>query len=171
MDERSTFAQPDSSEHEARYHATTQWVLATAQEEFSDPSRISSRINHFKTAERWLQANFSQRVVDAGAFPGNMELLDGVRKEDTRLFVVMDPEDSTHYIAVNLVIFYTETNAQLGHRTPEESIVVAEDALAHLLRQWQGSGTSDGFLAIVSTSMGTSIHTFKAKEGLVSLSV
>lgn len=106
--------------------------------------------------------------MDAGQFPGKMELLDGVRKEDTRFLVAMDPEDSTQYIAVNLVIF-NNANAQIPKSPGLRPLVVAQDALAHLLRQWQRGGGSDGFLAIVSMSTESSVQVFRAKEGLVDL--
>jgi hypothetical protein len=97
-----------------------------------------------------------------------MELLDGVHKEDTRFFVAMDLEDSSHYIAVNLVIVSPQHG--LGSSSPDlRPIVVAQDALAHLLRQWQRGGVSDGFLAIVSIGTESSVQVFRAKEGLVDL--
>lgn len=132
---------------------------------------MASRTYQFEAAHQSLQANFPQaRVVDAGQFPGNMELLDGVRKEDTRFFVAMDLEDSSQYIAVNLVIFSTAANQQHTATCPElQPIVVAQDALAHLLRQWQRGGVSDGFLAIVSMGTESSVQVFRAKEGMVDL--
>lgn len=144
--------------------------MTTAQE---DPGsfRMASRTYQFEAAHQSLLANFPQaRVVDAGQFPGNMELLDGVRKEDTRFFVAMDSEDSSQYIAVNLVIFNTAANPQNKATCPEmQPIVIAQDALAHLLRQWQRGGVSDGFLAIVSRGTESSVQVFRAKEGLVDL--
>lgn len=132
---------------------------------------MASRTYQFEAAHQSLLANFPQaRVVDAGQFPGNMELLDGVRKEDTRFFVAMDSEDSSQYIAVNLVIFNTAANPQNTTTCPElQPIVIAQDALAHLLRQWQRGGVSDGFLAIVSRGTESSVQVFRAKEGLVDL--
>lgn len=146
---------------------SVQRVRMTAQED-SGTSRVTSPTSQFEAAERSLQANFPQaRVVDAGQFPGNMELLDGVRKEETRFLVAMDPEDSSQYIAVNLVIF--NNTRQIPTSPGLRPIVVAQDALAHLLRQWQRNGGSDGFLAIVSMSTESSVQVFRAKEGLVDL--
>ena len=168
LDDLNTYVVPDHFEDETRCQTSIQHVGLTAQE---DPSafRTASRTYQFEAAERSLRANFSHtRVVDAGQFPGNMELLDGVRKEDTRFFVAMDLEDSSHYIAVNLVIVNSQHG--LGSSSPDlRPIVVAQDALAHLLRQWQRGGVSDGFLAIVSIGTESSVQVFRAKEGLVDL--
>lgn len=173
LDELNTYVVPDPVENETRCQASViQHVGMTGQE---DPSafRTASRTYQFEAAERSLRANFPQtRVVDAGQFPGNMELLDGVRKEDTQFFVAMDLEDSSQYIAVNLVIFSGAVNPQhgLGATCPDlRPIVVAQDALAHLLRQWQRGGVSDGFLAIVSIGTESSVQVFRAKEGLLDL--
>ena len=84
--------------------------------------------------------------------------------------VAMDLEDSSQYIAVNLVIFNKTSNSQPIPSSPGvRPIVVAQDALAHLLRQWHRGGGEDGFLAIVSMSTESSVQVFRAKEGLVDL--
>lgn len=164
LDELNTYVIPDAFDSQT----TMQRVQMPARQD-SSTSCVTSRSSHFEAAEQSLQANFPQaRVVDAGQFPGKMELLDGVRKEDTRFLVAMDPEDSTQYIAVNLVIF-NNTNSQIPKSPGLRPIVVAQDALAHLLRQWQRGGGSDGFLAIVSMSTESSTQVFRAKEGLVDL--
>lgn len=102
----------------------------TADEDASTSRTASSRASYFEAAERSLQASFPQtRVVDAGQFPGKMELLDGVRKEDARFFVAMDPEDSSQYVAVNLVIYAAAGRPQLRCHSPGlRPIVVAQDA-------------------------------------------
>ncbi|KAG6354172.1 hypothetical protein INS49_004776 [Diaporthe citri] len=170
VDEPATYIVPGPFDNDMQCQAPLQRVRMTAQENTSQ-SRMASRTSQFGAAERSLQANFPQtRVVDAGQFPGNMELLDGVRKDDTRFFVAMNPEDSSQYIAVNLVIFRTTETSQLGCTSPGvRPIVVAQDALAHLLRQWQRGGVSDRFLAIVSMGTESSVQVFRAKEGLVDL--
>lgn len=169
VDELTTYVVPEQFDSQAQHHATMQLLLT---QEDTNSNEVLSRIRQFKEAERRLRANFPQtRIVDAGKFPGNMELLDGVRKEDTRFFVAMDSEDSSHYVAVNLVIFSAAMNSQRSHSALEQwPMVDAEDALAHLLRRWQVGGVSDGFLAFVSIGTDTSVHTFRAKEGLISLS-
>lgn len=174
MDDPATYVVPDPFDNATQYQTPIQNIRVAAPEDMVlSTSRMSSRTYQFEEAERSLQANFPQaRVVDAGQFPGNMELLDGVRKEDTRFFVAMSPEDSSQYIAVNLVIFSTESNPQNTlrcHSPGLRPIVVAQDALAHLLRQWQRGGVSDGFLAIVSLGAESSAQVFRAKEGLIDL--
>lgn len=170
VDEPATYVVPGPLDNDIQGQTPTQRVPITTQENTS-PSHMASRTSQFEAAERSLQANFPQtRVVDAGQFPGNMELLDGVRKEDTHFFVAMNPEDSSQYIAVNLVIFSTAGGSQLRCPSPGlRPIVVAQDALAHLLRQWQRGGVSDGFLAVVSMGTESSVQVFRAKEGLVDL--
>ncbi|KAI7774662.1 hypothetical protein LA080_008010 [Diaporthe eres] len=170
VDEPATYIIPGPFDNDIQSQAPMQRVRLAAQDNTS-ASHMMSRTSQFEAAERSLQANFPQtRVVDAGQFPGNMELLDGVRKEDTRFFVAMNPEDSSQYIAVNLVVFNTAVESPLGRTSPcLRPIVVAQDALAHLLRQWQRGGVSDGFLAIVSMGAESSVQVFRAKEGLVDL--
>ena len=170
MDDLATYVVPAPFENVTRCHEPIQHVRIMVQEDISS-SRMTSRSYQFEAAERSLQANFPQaRVVDAGQFPGNMELLDRVRKEDTRFFVAMNPEDSSQYIAVNLVIFSAGVNPPHNRPSPGlRPIVVAQDALAHLLRQWQRGGVSDGFLAIVTLGTESSAHVFRAKEGLIDL--
>ncbi|KAI3393984.1 hypothetical protein diail_3345 [Diaporthe ilicicola] len=164
-DEPTTYDIPGHLSYEDQCQAVMHRVQAQLD---TSPFEVA-RIHQFKAAERRLQTRFPQtRVVDAGEFPGNIKLLDGVRKEDTRFFVSMDPEDSTQYVAANLVIFSAEMKSQ---RSMPASMVVAEDALAHLLRQWQRDGVSDGFLAIVSIGIDTSVHIFRARGGMVGLSV
>lgn len=171
MRERNTYVVPDSYFDEPRCQTSTPQLRMAGQDN-PDAFRMASRTYQFQAAHQSLQANFPQaRVVDAGQFPGNMELLDGVRKEDTHFFVAMDSEDSSQYIAVNLVIYSAAVAPRHTTSTcPElQPIVVAQDALAHLLRQWQRGGVSDGFLAIVSMGTESSVHEFRAKEGLVEL--
>lgn len=170
VDEPATYIVPGPFDNDIQCQAPMQRLRLPSQENTST-SHTASRTSQFEAAERSLQANFPQtRVVDAGQFPGNMELLDGVRKEDTHFFVAMSPEDSSQYIAVNLVIFSTAGGSQLRCSSPGlRPIVVAQDALAHLLRQWQRGGVSDGFLAIVSMGTESSVQVFRAKEGLVDL--
>lgn len=169
-DDLTTYIVPDPLENTARCQTSIPHIRMTAEEAVI-ASRVTARTSHFETAEQSLQANFPQaRVVDAGQFPGNMDLLDGVPKEDTRFFVAMNPEDSSQYIAVNLVIFSAGVDSALGCTSPGvRPIVVAQDALAHLLRQWQRGGVSDGFLAVVSVGAESSAQIFRAKEGLVDL--
>lgn len=168
VDDLNTYFVPDSLDNEMQ--TSVQRVQMTARAN-SSSSLATSRTSQFQAAQQSLQANFPQaRVVDAGQFPGKMELLEGVRKEDTRFLVAMNPEDSTQYIAVNLVIFTTTGNPQLVPTSPGlRPIVVAQDALAHLLRQWQCGGVSDGYLAVVSMGTESSVQVFRAKEGLVDL--
>ncbi|KAL1853607.1 hypothetical protein Daus18300_011730 [Diaporthe australafricana] len=167
--ELTTYVVTDHFDCQAQHHATTQLGLA---KEDTTSYEVLSRIRQFREAERRLQAKFPQnRIVDAGKFPGNMELLEGVSKEDTRFFVAMDSEDSSQYVAVNLVIFSAANEPACNPGAPQlQPMVIAEDALSHLLRQWQVGGVSDGFLAIVSIGTDISVHVFKTKEGLVSLS-
>lgn len=168
--ELNTYVVPDSYFNEPRCQTSTQQIRMPGQD---DPHsfRMASRTYQFQAAHQSLQANFPQaRVVDAGQFPGKMELLDGVRKEDTHFFVAMDSEDSSQYIAVNLVIYSAAVTPQLTSACPDlQPIVVVQDALAHLLRQWQRGGVSDGFLAMVSMGTESSVHVFRAKEGFVEL--
>ncbi|KAG8156775.1 hypothetical protein KVR01_013380 [Diaporthe batatas] len=170
MREANTYVIPDSYFNEPRCQTSTQQLRMPGQDD-PDSFRLASRTYQFRAAHQSLMANFPQaRVVDAGQFPGNMELLDGVRKEDTHFFVAMDSEDSSQYIAVNLVIFSAAVPPPPASTCPElQPIVVAQDALAHLLRQWQRGGVSDGFLAIVSMGTESSVHVFRAKEGFVEL--
>lgn len=170
LDDLNTYFVPDAVDNDMSSQNSAQRVRMAAHEDLNT-SRLTSRTSHFEAAEQSLQANFPQaRVVDAGQFPGKMELLEGVRKEDTRFFVAMDLEDSSQYIAVNLVIFNKTMNSQPIPSSPGvRPIVVAQDALAHLLRQWHRGGGSDGFLAIVSMSTESSVQVFRAKEGLVDL--
>lgn len=169
-DDLTTYIVPGPLGNTTRCQTSTPQIQMTPEEAMI-ASRTTARASHFETAEHSLQANFPQaRVVDAGQFPGNMELLDGVPKEDTRFFVAMNPEDSSQYIAVNLVIFSAGLDSPLGRTSPGvRPIVVAQDALAHLLRQWQRGGVSDGFLAVVSMGTESSVQIFRAKEGLVDL--
>ncbi|POS71831.1 hypothetical protein DHEL01_v209777 [Diaporthe helianthi] len=170
LDDRNTYLVPDSFFNEPRCQTSMVHIRMAGQD---DPNsfRLASRTYQFQAAHQSLQANFPQaRVVDAGQFPGNMELLDGIRKEDTHFFVAMDSEDSSQYIAVNLVIFSAAVPPRPTSTCPEmQPLVVAQDALAHLLRQWQRGGVSDGFLAIVSMGTESSVHVFRAKEGFVEL--